>query len=169
RAPQGRAGPGRAHGARRSRRRGGGAWPRADVGDPARGPGCSGGRPRPRSRLAGHHRGRARRPLAATPLDPGRRPGARARDPRGGPRVSTVVMLPVIHARAAEAAALVSSQPTAASAGAAEEPLPAPLVLVRRARRSDLPAMMELLDRYARRGLLLPRTPEQVRRQLADF
>ncbi|MFO7259726.1 MAG: GNAT family N-acetyltransferase [bacterium] len=83
--------------------------------------------------------------------------------------MSTVVMLPVIHARAAEAAALVSSQPTAASAGAAEEPLPAPLVLVRRARRSDLPAMMELLDRYARRGLLLPRTPEQVRRQLADF
>jgi len=83
--------------------------------------------------------------------------------------VSTVVMLPVIRARAVEAAALALPQPTTAPASVAAEPAPAPLVMVRRARRSDLPAMMELLDRYARRGLLLPRTPEQVRRQLADF
>jgi len=83
--------------------------------------------------------------------------------------VSTVVMLPLIHAQAAEAAAIALPQPTTVPASDAVESAPAPLVMVRRARLADLPAMMELLDRYARRGLLLPRSREQVRRQLADF
>lgn len=83
--------------------------------------------------------------------------------------MSTVMVLPLIHAQAAETAALALSQPTTAPAADAAQSAPAPLVMVRRARLTDLPAMMELLDRYARRGLLLPRSPEQVRRQLADF
>lgn len=83
--------------------------------------------------------------------------------------MSTVLVLPVIHSRAAEAAALAMPQPTTAPAPVVVESSPAPLFMVRRARLADLPAMMELLNRYARRGLLLPRTPEQVRRQLGDF
>jgi len=43
------------------------------------------------------------------------------------------------------------------------------VVLLRRARLADVPVMHELLDSYARQGLLLPRTPEQVARRIGEF
>ncbi|MBX6364002.1 MAG: N-acetyltransferase [Gemmatimonadetes bacterium] len=44
-----------------------------------------------------------------------------------------------------------------------------PAVRLRAARLADVPAILELLDGFARRGLLLPRTPEQVYRNIREF
>ena len=41
--------------------------------------------------------------------------------------------------------------------------------VLRRARPSDVGAMVELLEGYARQGLVLPRTPEQVIRHFREF
>lgn len=56
--------------------------------------------------------------------------------------------------------------------GANPEPpreLPATPVLLRRARSADVPVLHELLDGYARQGLLLPRTPEQIAGRIREF
>lgn len=45
----------------------------------------------------------------------------------------------------------------------------APAVRLRPARLADVPAILELLDGFARRGLLLPRTPDQVYRNIREF
>jgi amino-acid N-acetyltransferase len=45
---------------------------------------------------------------------------------------------------------------------------PAALEL-RRAHPADVPAIIELLDRYARLGFVLPRAPEQIYRQVREF
>lgn len=42
-------------------------------------------------------------------------------------------------------------------------------VLVRRARPADVPAMLELLEEFARRGLVLPRSAAQIYRQVREF
>src|SRR5690606_30962953 len=63
----------------------------------------------------------------------------------------------------------VALQETTTMPAQSAQAAPAALVMVRRARPADLPAMMELLNHYARQGLLLPRSPEQVQRQLGDF
>ncbi len=42
-------------------------------------------------------------------------------------------------------------------------------ILLRRARSADVPLLHELLDGYARQGLLLPRTPEQIARRIREF
>lgn len=44
-----------------------------------------------------------------------------------------------------------------------------PVAVIRRARPEDLEAMVELMDQFTRVGLLLRRTPEQVRAMLDDF
>lgn len=46
---------------------------------------------------------------------------------------------------------------------------PAPAVLLRRARPSDAAALHALLDGYAREGLLLPRTREQIAGRIGEF
>lgn len=43
------------------------------------------------------------------------------------------------------------------------------VVRVRGARPADVPAMMELLDEFARRGSVLPRTPAQLYRHIREF
>ncbi|MER3461222.1 MAG: hypothetical protein C4303_09150, partial [candidate division GAL15 bacterium] len=40
---------------------------------------------------------------------------------------------------------------------------------IRAARPEDLPALFALVDRYARRGLLLPRSAEEIVATLADW
>lgn len=40
---------------------------------------------------------------------------------------------------------------------------------LRRAHPADVPAIVELLDRYARLGFVLPRAPEQIYRQIREF
>lgn len=44
-----------------------------------------------------------------------------------------------------------------------------PAVRLRAARLEDVPAILELLDGFARRGLLLPRTPDQLYRNIREF
>ncbi|HEY8469652.1 MAG TPA: GNAT family N-acetyltransferase [Longimicrobiales bacterium] len=84
--------------------------------------------------------------------------------------MSTLATLPLIRSAAqAVAAGMTAFRETLAPATREANAAPAPLVVIRRARPADLPAMMELLDRYAREGALLPRSPEQVRQQLRDF
>ncbi len=46
---------------------------------------------------------------------------------------------------------------------------PTPAVLLRPGEYADVPALFALLDGYARQGLLLPRTPEQVGRRIHEF
>ncbi len=46
---------------------------------------------------------------------------------------------------------------------------PAVAVLLRPAGYRDVTALHELLDAYARQGLLLPRTPEQISRRIHEF
>ncbi|HEX7091496.1 MAG TPA: GNAT family N-acetyltransferase [Longimicrobiales bacterium] len=84
--------------------------------------------------------------------------------------MSTLATLPLIRSAAhAVAAGMMAPREATAPAAGETHAVPASLVTVRRAQPADLPAMMELLDRYAREGALLPRSPEQVRRQLRDF
>lgn len=52
---------------------------------------------------------------------------------------------------------------------ATEVPLAGAAVKVRAARLADVPAMLELLDGFAARGLLLPRTADQLHRHFREF
>ena len=49
------------------------------------------------------------------------------------------------------------------------EAAPPAVVLLRRARLADVPVLYELLDAYARQGLLLPRTAEQIAHRIREF
>lgn len=51
----------------------------------------------------------------------------------------------------------------------APRPRPVAPLEIRHARPADVPVLLELLDGYARRGLVLPRTLEQVYRHLREF
>ncbi len=55
------------------------------------------------------------------------------------------------------------------STSAPEVTAPAIAVLLRPARYADVSALHALLDAYARQGLLLPRTPEQISRRIHEF
>lgn len=51
----------------------------------------------------------------------------------------------------------------------APHPLPVASLEIRPAQPADVPALLELLDGFARRGLVLPRTLEQVYRHMREF
>jgi amino-acid N-acetyltransferase len=78
--------------------------------------------------------------------------------------------LPVLAALpGAIVAAVAARAPAGGDAAPLAAPVAAPVVLIRAARPADAAAVYALLAGYARQGLLLPRTLEQVRERIRSF